>query len=1034
MPEPTIKIKDILIQGCMGQKIVNHYPSHVCDIKEVSSLPSAREIDSLSSSRYLLVNSAGNLGFYFYNKSTNSLQKIAVSENSLFNLQLYFRQHPQVLNTHMSSDTLKLVQSQTGHSIDVVEQQVTPVVDPETQTPEQLFKSYGAGYSLVDYADTKYLVNPATTPPAVLYSRNTFIKNRLTDILELIDSIKAHALAAQEDPEMITRVISDEFTFYPADKPYTLTEYKAIINKVAEATSSLPANIHIVFATFPVAWTDGKLRNCGLYAASPLTKDSAPRVYHFAKKKPFKDDPNYLQDDGTSYVYNSQEDNANPDYLPDRVLENTAVQINDVNQYQAAFKVAGAAGQDLLVSVGICFDHSTGMERNDVHCLTEQLQAAGHDVPLHCSHVITSYSISQYKQHTVSTISHADPLSRNRRPLGDEILGRNGFIEASLQSCFSGALHSEHYPSKAIGIVHSDMFQHNISCKSSNEVIEFLNQQDADGNTLLHKVFLETNYDGELIAKRLYFLILHGGDPHIENLDGRSVIELAHDLSIVSSLIVIKAINSSLQWRAEYAEQNTVSEIDGHTKLTRLIATEGVNTNLADYILAGANPYVKNAHGKSAMDMLTEHPDIEERKFILEVINGTMLKVQNGYQRSGVRYYTDSDESFPPYIPQNIRAIDRPQITEFIHEFSSLYQRNESVVDVLMLTKMREKIALLQNMMTGSIDVDSVKLDYDALGYQLSILGISLPARDNTLSFLDLVKNLKVAMQTALFVKFKETFAKTIQQAHDLSVFETLSSTARAELFDLISPDFAGILQNIASFDFLRFLSPENTSEVFKYIAPNLAEYSNLDSQLGLTVYLKYFTTALQIVIVDELIAKIEANTIAAQNFDFTFLCGCSKDLVERVLNAIPQGLWSEIGKHQDLLKIIKDNQNSPQVFLCVFAKISEELLNSVKRERLGFQNVILQQLSELPAEYLQTIQTAVLPALQQFNSRVLQESPGELKIIISKIFAPDNYPELQKFLENLDETQQQYITSSIKDELSEIFPSISSQCGLSSK
>ena len=100
-------------------------------------------------------------------------------------------------------------------------------------------------------------------------------KDTVTRLLEYVQSLvhiteQKHKTKLQEETEdeLVTRLVLNEFSLYPKE-PLTVKEYKRFISGLNKMAAKLPPNIHLVIATFPVIWTDGKHHNVGLHIQSP---------------------------------------------------------------------------------------------------------------------------------------------------------------------------------------------------------------------------------------------------------------------------------------------------------------------------------------------------------------------------------------------------------------------------------------------------------------------------------------------------------------------------------------------------------------------------------------------------------------------------------------------------------------------------------------------------------------------------------------------------------------------------------------------
>jgi hypothetical protein len=167
----------------------------------------------------------------------------------------------------------------------------------------------------------------------------------------------------------------------------------------------------LILSSFPVAWPDGGIHNCGLYVESPKKPDTKATQHHFSKKNHADKDFQYKKADGTRYRLTTDED-CSEEQLPNNVLNDTEIAINDVNQSGGATKLTTSNNDDFISTIGICLDYRMGVEKNEVRELILQLQRNKQTIPLQCKHVITFNTISRVPANIVSTVSHADPKER----------------------------------------------------------------------------------------------------------------------------------------------------------------------------------------------------------------------------------------------------------------------------------------------------------------------------------------------------------------------------------------------------------------------------------------------------------------------------------------------------------------------------------------------------------------------------------------------------------------------------------------------
>lgn len=510
-------------------------------------------------------------------------------------------------------------------------------------------------------------------------------ERRVQKVLEYIELIGEQGIHAQRMASMppggsqVTRVITDEFSFYPKRAPFTTLEYKKIIQGTAAIASKLPPDCHLVLATFPILWPDGGVHNCGLYVQSPKEPGDLPILHHFSKKNHSVLDFFYTKSDGTFYPATADEV-CTKEQHPNEVLRDTAVLTNDVNQYGAAIKITTSQGDEFISTIGICLDHRLGIEKKEVQQLILQLQKNDQPVPFQCSHVITSYSIENIPDYTLSTISHADPHSFIRHTTepfegvwmsSTSPLPSEGVVSV-LNNPFSKVPSTiEQYPAKLIGTFHSDLFLQAVANDPAKA--DRLNMPGLHGETELHRVLLETNPDHELIAKRLYSMILAGGNPYAVDEDGNTVLDLIEDVPDIIDFYVQKALDRSKLKHSQHVK-NFGDILD---KVWDPNEDKNPSYILNEFIQQGGNPYQKDDTGISALDFLQRYPPFE-RVFMIN-------QLQNSFEKFHSRAFVMGEESvleeawhvdqFNAYL----RTLSREQRQPLLEECLSvaLDERNE---------------------------------------------------------------------------------------------------------------------------------------------------------------------------------------------------------------------------------------------------------------------------------------------------------------------------------------------------------------------
>lgn len=220
--------------------------------------------------------------------------------------------------------------------------------------------------------------------------------------------IEAEAkLVDAEKAELITRLTMSEFSCYTKEKALSLEEYKQLIAAVSEMVKYFPPNIHFIFGTFAVQWSDGLIHNTGLHVQTPIAQGAPPLIHHFEKRVASTADLDYFNDSGERiFLYDSYFNQ----HSPEKELKDTAVLIHDANQFHNCIKITTRDGQEFMVAIDVCFDHLFQIALNNTCGLQDQLASHGLTVPKRGSHVIASDTIIMYESHLISrNPTHADP-------------------------------------------------------------------------------------------------------------------------------------------------------------------------------------------------------------------------------------------------------------------------------------------------------------------------------------------------------------------------------------------------------------------------------------------------------------------------------------------------------------------------------------------------------------------------------------------------------------------------------------------------
>lgn len=234
-------------------------------------------------------------------------------------------------------------------------------------------------------------------------------------IAELAKQIHLNA-GRDKQINVITRIVSNEFSYYTKYKPLNTDQYNKLIEAVYHIAKKLPPNIHLVIATLPVLWTNEVLHNVGLYVQSPRKKDCKPHLHHFDKKRPHFKDPRYFKSQNETYplyreAHGVEEDYYNTNFSPDLVLSNAFIATKDINQYYGAirFKIAKKYA---VATNEVCYEHLLAFGISDTKGLFQRLRDAGKVIPTSGIHTLASNTVTVHKNNMISdTFTHADPES-----------------------------------------------------------------------------------------------------------------------------------------------------------------------------------------------------------------------------------------------------------------------------------------------------------------------------------------------------------------------------------------------------------------------------------------------------------------------------------------------------------------------------------------------------------------------------------------------------------------------------------------------
>lgn len=429
---------------------------------------------------------------------------------------------------------------------------------------------------------------------------------RVDRIVEQIKILGEYAKSnSKSKPGQITRVVTDEFSFYTKNTPLTIEEYKSIINKASEALKTLPPNLVLVVSSMPVLWPDGCLRNAVLHIQSPKDDTSEPIIHHFSKESCSPIDPVYSRDNTPSNYYDFRADDyESPNNSPDVVLKNTKAQCKDKNQYKSAILVQGMGVPPMIDAIDVCLDHCIGVGMRNAGQLLRKLS----EPPLYISHIITSNSIDKKINYLTSPVVHADWKKTN---VEDVFEKKNEPIYAAFGEKSSAFV----YGAKRANIIHSELFDLVVK-NTKKSITDFLDNND---NTLLHEAILldkKSNPQCTHRKKRLDKILQHFDNDAINrpNKQGDTPLHLAVQ-KISDENMLLRFVERGARLNIKNSAGITPIEIAYQKNNTHLIGT------LCNKVLNNEKSYL--AHRGSILELIGE---IKEKPIKEKLARGALLK------------------------------------------------------------------------------------------------------------------------------------------------------------------------------------------------------------------------------------------------------------------------------------------------------------------------------------------------------------------------------------------------------------------------
>lgn len=212
-----------------------------------------------------------------------------------------------------------------------------------------------------------------------------------------------------EDKNKITRLLLNEFSLYQKYKPFTVGEFKNIVQSMEKMASKLHENLHLMLATVPVMDESNRVYNFAIHIQCGVN----PQFNIFAKSFPHENDPKYPNT--TNYGYKIRTDEEEYFDLMNKIERTVAMQLPfDQKEELSAVKFAGVfkcqtvGGAEFFQGVDICQDHTFKVAKNyfekDISLQIED--RINILIPKQISHIVVSASVDPIRSHGLSGDTH----------------------------------------------------------------------------------------------------------------------------------------------------------------------------------------------------------------------------------------------------------------------------------------------------------------------------------------------------------------------------------------------------------------------------------------------------------------------------------------------------------------------------------------------------------------------------------------------------------------------------------------------------
>jgi hypothetical protein len=199
----------------------------------------------------------------------------------------------------------------------------------------------------------------------------------------------------------VTRLSFIEYYFYPSKKcgPLQLSTFIDLMDHIEKIAFSLPDNLHLTLASFPVLDSQNRVSNMVIYVQCGAT----PTVQTFAKATPSNNEPIYKKTENVEFCASP----LSPTYQI--ALGHAKSEKSSLNFSSPILcKTPDTA---FWTAIDVCADHEIGAAQQAFDReIASRLSTSTEIIPEQMSHIVTSNSTFIYNEKKLSdTVTHADP-------------------------------------------------------------------------------------------------------------------------------------------------------------------------------------------------------------------------------------------------------------------------------------------------------------------------------------------------------------------------------------------------------------------------------------------------------------------------------------------------------------------------------------------------------------------------------------------------------------------------------------------------